>query len=222
MAKKNAQSKSDEQLAQELTQHGVDPDVATVAAIAANALTTATTGENPNDAAQATGSKPTDRTRSASTGGSRVRIEPGSTPSQVLAAHITDRDALYNAAVLSRGDEPNKRTFDAMAQRLDGLAKKVAEKGVNLLRYRSEPEKVQVYTSMGLNALIEQGEATSKSLTDLFGRKYKPGTARAQSNQLMSLFPALGIAERSGSTLKLSKDSMIVRDFKRASTKTSA
>ena len=210
----NKNTKSDAQLMAELEGAGIAPDTAAIAAVVTNSLQAGTS--------EAAASTTTTTARRASTGGNgngRPRIDPGATPSQVLAAHITDKSALHTSAVLVRGDEANGTTFNKTAKALDGLAKKVAEKGVNLLRYRGEPDKVQVYTRLGLNQLIEQGEATSKSLVTMFQSKYKDGTARAQANQLMSLFPALGIAERDGSNLKLSKQSAIVHDYKRASAK---
>ena len=159
--------------------------------------------------------------------GPRVKIAPGSTPSQVLQAHMTDEKQLYGACVLDKadGDNPTKHTFNALAKRIDGLAKKVGEKAVNMIRNRSNPGGVQVYTRIALDHLIEQGKMTSASLRGVYagrsayGGPYKTGTQSAQANQIMQLFPALGIAERSEdkSTLTLNKGSAIVADYRKAS-----
>lgn len=172
-------------------------------------------------AADASSGDSTEPTTSAGTTdakrGPKTRIPPGSKPSAILRAHIADEPALFEAARLNKEDKPDGDTFKTTAGIIDNLAKKVGEKAVNLLRFRSQPDQVQVYTRMGLNQLVTQGEVTSKGFVDLFSAKYKPGTARAQGSQLMQLFPALGVATKDGSTLKLNRSSVIVQAFRKAS-----
>jgi hypothetical protein len=147
----------------------------------------------------------------------RPRIPAGSKPSEVLALHITEPSALYEACKLTKNDEPSKSAFNAFAKTIDGLAKKVGEKAVNLIRHQSSPDNVQVYTRIGLDHLLDQGTMTSASLRGVYSAKYKPGTCSAQSNQIMQLFPALGIASREDkSTLKLNRDSSIVAAYRKA------
>lgn len=148
----------------------------------------------------------------------RPRIAPGSKPSVVLQAHITDAEALQVATRLHKGEVEGDATIKGFAKAVDGLAKKIGEKAVNLVRQRHNPAGVQVYTRIALDTLIENGSITSKDLVEAYrANKYKDGTCRAQSNQIMGLFPALGIADRPDrGTLKLSKDSAIVADYKKA------
>lgn len=146
----------------------------------------------------------------------RVSRAAGAKPSQVLAATMSD-EALLKAAMLLTGDEESEDNVKALNDTIDSLAKKVGDKAVNLLRYASEPRKLQNYTRLGLELLVRDGEVTSKSLTDhLKAAKYTEGTARSQANQIMSLFPALKVAARSGKTLTLNSESTLLGQFKAA------
>lgn len=186
-------SKSDKKLQEELAAAGHKP-----------------TGKTDTKSSKSTDGTDTERVQ-------RPRIPAGAKPSEVLALHITDKQALYEATRLRRNDEANKATFDATAAAIDGCAKKVGEKAVNLLRHRASPDNVQVYTRRGLDQIISQGKVTSKQMVDAFGDKYRIGTCRAQTNQLFQLFPALGIATREDKgTLSLNKDSLIVSQYRKA------
>jgi hypothetical protein len=80
---------------------------------------------------------------------------------------------------------------------------------------------VQVYTRIALDHLIENGSMTSKDLVEKYRAvPYKEGTCRAQSNQIMQLFPALGIAERPDrGTLKLHRGSPLYQSYNKANKK---
>lgn len=177
-------------------------------------------GHKPTTAAKTTTTKSTKTNTDADAGTekiTRARVPAGSKPSAALAIHIPDDQARYEATRLRKSDTADKATHDATCAAIDRLAKKVGEKAVNLLRHRASPDNVQVYTRIGLDQIISQGKVTSKQLVDGFASKYRPGTCRAQSNQLMSLFPALGIATREDrSTLSLNKDSVIVAQYRKA------
>lgn len=148
----------------------------------------------------------------------RAKIPTGATPSQTLAIHLGSTEAVHGAIKLHRGDTVDEAYANNVFGVIDKLAKKVAEKAVNLIRYRSAPDNIQGYTRKGLDLLISQGEVTSKQMVDMMrAAKYTDGTSRAQSNQLFQLFPALGIAERGDkSTMKLVKGSAIVSDYRKA------
>lgn len=125
-------------------------------------------------------------------------------------------EALAQAAMAVTGSDAEEG-IKAMLATVDKLAKKVQEKAVNLLKHRATPANVQVYTRMGLTQLIAQGNVTSKQLVDTLLSKYKPGTARSQANQLMQLFPALGVAKRvAKGELELVASSPIVEAYNSA------
>jgi hypothetical protein len=190
-------SKSDEQLKSELAAAGIETTTIEKAAPSAKRVPSPKAEKEPKEPKAP-----------------RVKIPAGSKPSVVLAHHITDEEALIKAARLNPSDPSDKSALANIAGKIDKLAKKVGEKAVNLLRYRSQPDSVQVYTRMGLNRLIENGEVTSKDLVTMFNATYRPGTARAQSSQLMQLFPALDVATKTESgALRINKSSSIVRDF---------
>lgn len=148
----------------------------------------------------------------------RVKIAPGSTPSQVLAQHITDAEQLHAAAQLEVGDAATAENWAGVAGRIDALAKKIGEKAVNMLRNRKNPSAWQVYTKVGMEMLLENGTMTSAELTRHYNStKYTIGTARAQCNQIMTLLPALRVANvTSKGTLEVNENSTIVRDYRAA------
>lgn len=220
---------SDEKLAEELLAAGIDPDADTstvlggpktqvtfAEALAESGQTVAElTGEQKKVSKRAAkkndGEAPTVTTP-------RVRIAPGSTPSQVLAQHINDEAALHAASVLEVGDKPSADNFASVAGVIDKLAKKVGEKAVNVIRNRMTPQGFQVYTKIGMEQLLKTGTMSSLDLTKhLNETKYTIGTARAQSNQIMTLFPALKIATVSSKgQLTVNENSTIVRDYRAA------
>lgn len=97
------------------------------------------------------------------------------------------------------------------------LAIKPADKAVNLFGWLKGKCDLSVYTHMALKHMIAQGgDATSKSLAAYYeARPLGKSTALAQTNQIMSLFPALGIAQRNGSALKINEKSEFVVAFGR-------
>ncbi|QNK01730.1 hypothetical protein [Dyella telluris] len=136
----------------------------------------------------------------------------GDKPSEILTnAFNKDPELLKAAMTLTVGEDSDEAVQTALKD-MDGLAKKVADKGVNLVRFRNNKDKVQVYTRLGLEFLMQKGEASSKELTEhLQANGYTIGTARSQANQLMQLFPVLKVAERVGKAIKIRADSMIVQ-----------
>jgi len=141
----------------------------------------------------------------------------GAKASAVLTSVIKEDDQLLKAAMLVTTDQEDPALVDQLKSVVDGLAKKVGDKAVNLLRNQSEPKKLQNYTRLGLAHLIEEGSTSSKMLTDAFQKAgYTLGTARSQANQLMALLPALKVADKSGKNLTLNADSSIVANFKAA------
>lgn len=155
--------------------------------------------------------------KSKTTRAPRVSRAAGGKSSAVLAS-VMPAEALLKAACLVSGDVEDPALVDALKTNVDSLAKKVGDKAVNLLRNASDPRKLQNYTRLGLEFLIENGAASSKTLTDMLQAKgYTIGTARSQANQLMALLPALKVADRSGRNLALNADSTLVTQFTDAS-----
>lgn len=161
----------------------------------------------------------------ATTGGTDAakrgkRIPEGTKPAQALRLHVDDDATLFGLSRLDVDDEATETTFNVLAGRMTGLAKKVGEKAVNLVRHQSARDSVQVYTRIALDFLIYKGEFTAKELMAVYaksgdgGNGYSPGTQAAQSNQIMQLFPALKIADRpSSDKLVLRDESAIVANF---------
>lgn len=94
-------------------------------------------------------------------------------------------------------------TVEGETPKYEGLAKKVREKVNNIAHSLTTGAKLSNYTVMGLKMLFEAGSVTSKELLEAMRERYSEGTARAQSNQIMNVLPAMKIAIKDGSTLKL-------------------
>lgn len=165
----------------------------------------------PESAAQSTGG--------TEQGKRGKRIPNGTSIAGALRIYMEDDEKLFAVSRLNNDDEANETAFNVLGGRLKGLAKKVGEKALNLLRNQGSRDAVQVYTRIALDLLIQKGEFTSKDLMKAYataGDGYSPGTQAAQSNQIMQLFPALLIADRDGSKLTLRDESVIVASFKKS------
>lgn len=134
----------------------------------------------------------------------------GAKPSQILATF--GEEQLAKVAMLTSGTPGD---IGELSATVDGLAKKVGDKAINLLRYADNPSKLQSYTLLGLLHLESEKSITSISLVAMLVAKgYTEGTARSQANQLMSLFPALKVADRSGKVLSLREDSEVISRYR--------
>lgn len=101
---------------------------------------------------------------------------------------------------------------DGIAQAtIDGLAKKVGEKAINVAQALVADKPLSVYTKIALKELASNESITSGHLATVYQSTNKPnkdecyskGTANAQAQQMMKLFPALGIATLDGKSLKV-------------------
>lgn len=87
---------------------------------------------------------------------------------------------------------------------------KVADKFDNVFLSLANKTLPSAFVTLQFKFLAEKETATTKELVALLqAAGYKEGTARAQVGQITTLFPILGIATRSGSTLHLRENSQI-------------
>lgn len=97
-------------------------------------------------------------------------------------------------ATMSRDDF--KAVLDA-----ESTAKKIREKGNNLIEAIEKGTKLSNYTKIAVKALANDGKVSGKSLTEAYtAAGLKIGTARAQSQQLTSLFKLSGICAPDATT----------------------
>ncbi|WP_028449739.1 hypothetical protein [Chitinibacter tainanensis] len=113
---------------------------------------------------------------------------------------------------LSAGEGPTET-----AAIIDQLAVKVKEKAKNLFAYLQDDVAISVYTKIALDKLVATGECDSSVIRSAMeAAGYKSGTINSQTGQIMQLFPAMKIAERSGrSGLRLLENSTIVAKYKK-------
>jgi hypothetical protein len=136
----------------------------------------------------------------------------GMLPSVALRTALGDR--LYTLCAVSDkqastiDSERNAAIDDYLTGELDVLAKKVKEKAINAFQSACGQASLSVFTQIAIDLLKDKGVLTGADIKNRYlARPYSPGTASAQSSQLMQLLPVLGIAKRSGNTLELNTDS---------------
>jgi hypothetical protein len=106
---------------------------------------------------------------------------------------------------------------DEVLVKIDGLAKKVGEKAVNLIAHINDSAKLSAYTEIAFKFMQSKSEGiVSADLIAHFQdqkangvKSYSIGTARSQGHQMFQLLPALKIAELNGKTMSVNSDSLI-------------
>ena len=89
---------------------------------------------------------------------------------------------------------------------------KIVEKWDNLFVSLHAGVKPSKFTVTGFHMLKMKGTMTTADLVALMRAEgLSEGTARAQTGQIMALFPLVGIADRSGQTVTLRADSVIAQ-----------
>lgn len=95
---------------------------------------------------------------------------------------------------------------------LDKLAVKVQDKALNLAQSFVTGKAPSRYTQIALKLMGQRTTVTVKDIHDAYlGEGLGESTARAQSQQMMMLFPALGLANRAGKELTLRRDHPITQ-----------
>jgi hypothetical protein len=139
--------------------------------------------------------------------------------------HKIGEDGVQNL-ILTTDDaelDANKRR-DMVATAVDGFAKKVQEKAVNMLAVAATGEgKLSVYSEIALKMLFDKGEMTSAELREAYTsgaydapKAYGAGTASAQSGQMVKLLPELKIVKKDGTKMTLNEDSVLAAALKDA------
>lgn len=119
---------------------------------------------------------------------------------------INDSDAALS-------DEKLESQVDQYLNHFDTLAKKVGEKVNNFFMHINGDATLSVYSKIAIDLLKESGEMTTADLRKAYQSdpyNYKVGTANAQSSQMMTLLPELGLADRDGTKLTLSESSPLL------------
>lgn len=133
--------------------------------------------------------------RAAKTGGTRVRNLDDVAPEHFVLTtdYAGDLDANKKLVISTRPSQI-----------------KVADKFDNIFLSLANKTLPSAFVTIQFKFLAEHESTTTKELVALLQTSgYKEGTARAQVGQITTLFPILGIASRTGSTLRLKEDSQI-------------
>lgn len=148
--------------------------------------------------------------------------DPFAPKSVKIAAKLGDKAAEYlvldlKDAALSDKELEVKRT--ALLNSVDEMAVKVGEKATMLFGYMRNGGKLNEVMRRTFTVLLRDGELTTGDkgnlVGDLLKKPYSIGTARSQSNQMFSLFPALAIVVKADNgAMKLNPDSTIIAKMK--------
>jgi len=110
---------------------------------------------------------------------------------------------------------PAEELRGQILERCDSLPKKTREKVVNLMDWWVRGHSLSVYTRIGFEQLIEEGELVGVALRNRYmsnpGKSYTLGTANAQSGQIVKLFKAFFITAEDGT---LNEEHAMVKRFK--------
>jgi hypothetical protein len=97
----------------------------------------------------------------------------------------------------------------AYATRFDEAAKKVKEKAENAIAAIDTGKKLSRFTCLAVTALVTKGEVTSGDLVQVYkDANLGEGTARAQAQQMTSLFRMFDLVSQDGRTFKLANDEL--------------
>lgn len=93
--------------------------------------------------------------------------------------------------------------------RFDALAVKVKDKATNAENAIDTGKKLSRFTSLAVKTLVDKGAVTSGDLVEVYkGENLAEGTARAQAQQMTSLFRAFGLVTQDGKTFKLANEQL--------------
>lgn len=110
--------------------------------------------------------------------------------------------------VLLTGDDPDRAKAEVLAHR--PTQTKVVEKWENLFIALAAGAKPSKFVVTGFTLLKAKGTMTSSELVAAMKAEgLRDGTARAQTGQIMALFPLVAIGTRTGQTVTLRQDSVI-------------
>lgn len=156
---------------------------------------------DPTAAAPAKAARKPRAAKAASAGVPRVkRVDLNALPNDVF--QLRDGDAIDDTA---KAVTLSKRPAQV----------KVAEKFDNLFQSIAANKLPSRYVVTAINLLSKNGSMTSADLNAAFiGEGLGKGTASSQTGQIVALFSAVGIANRSGQSLTACQDSAVAKKLK--------
>lgn len=155
-----------------------------------------------------------------------AKDKPGRAPKaakapKAAATPRTPRDlnALDPSTFVLSGDVATMDQAALDQAKTDALAKvptqkKIAEKYENLFMSLAANRQPSVYVKQALALIDEKKTVTGADITAMFKGSYGQGTAQSQAGQIMVLFDAVGIAERTKNTLTLKPDSVVAQKLR--------
>jgi hypothetical protein len=139
----------------------------------------------------------------------KVASKLGEKASEFLVLELADAE-LDEAAL--------KAKQDAVLAEIDGLAKKVSEKAVQLFGWLKNGGSLNEVMKRTFEVLAKDGEITSGEKgnlqQNLLAKPYSKGTAASQANQMFMLLPMLRVTKREKGRMIANPDSLILAKAK--------
>lgn len=139
----------------------------------------------------------------------KVASKLGEKASEFLVLELADAE-LDEAAL--------KAKQDAVLAEIDGLAKKVSEKAVQLFGWLKNGGSLNEVMKRTFEVLAKDGEITSGAKgnlqTNLLAKPYSAGTAASQANQMFMLLPMLKVTMRERGRMIANPESVILMKAK--------
>lgn len=109
--------------------------------------------------------------------------------------------------------------LEAFGKIIDGMAKYVGDKAVNLFTFLKTGGGLNIVTARGFEVFLKDGQLVGGKdgniVQNLLAKPYSLGTANSQANQLLQLFTLLEIGKRTArGTVVVNEDSTILERVK--------
>ena len=141
-----------------------------------------------------------------------------SSKSAVLSAKLGEKAADYlvlEVGDISLGATEMQAKMNEVLGAIDACPqKKVQEKAVMLFGWMAKGGALNEVMARAFKVLLRDGKITTGEkgnlMTELLAKPYSVGTARAQSGQILSLFPMLKVTDRSKGVLTANEQSLVL------------
>jgi hypothetical protein len=136
----------------------------------------------------------------------KVTSAPATTRGRTAKNYETRTAALVDRIDTKKLIERYGALAETWVDALEGLPKKVKDKGYNFLVAAAGSGHLSGYTRIAIDELYAAGTVSATKLVELYrARGYSLATSRAQAQQMISLLSWVGITDRAGKQLNLRK-----------------
>jgi len=149
----------------------------------------------------------------------KIKTVKGASRSAKIVTRLAKEFDDYAMLTPDWGTLSEEARADKFATVIDGMAKYVGDKAVNLFAFLKTGGALSVVTARAFEVLLKDGHVTGgkdgNMVQNLLAKPYSIGTANSQSNQILQLFTQLEIGKRTArGTVIVNEDSVILERVK--------